>query len=220
MTQLTGRDPNIVYGDFLTTTNNGQGLTTTLENLQDGFGNNSPAQIATNAINFNRTGGRSFQLDGIPLTVSATILNQLGSSVVSGTLSPAQIYSMNGASIEVIGAFGAGSIIVINKFVATYNFSNEDYSDGGDIYLQYSQPGASSNGRSASKTIPNGFLTDSGDDSLIISADGDIGGSDILSTTFVNNSPVCITNSTEPFGNVLANGTLSYYIFYNVINLS
>lgn len=220
MTQLTNLSPAASYGDLLTTTNNGQGLTTTLQNLQDGLGNNSPVQIATNAINFNRSGGRSFQLDGIPLTVSATTLNLLGPSIASGTLNPAQIYSMNGASVEVIGAPGPNSAIVISKFVAVYNFSNEDYSDGGNIYLQYSPAGAAAGDEKASGNITADFLTDSGDSSLIISVEGEIGGVDISQLASIKNSPVCLTNGTAPFGNVLANGTLGYYIFYNILNLS
>ena len=79
MTNLTTLLPGASYGDLLTTTNNGQGLTNVLNPLQDGLGNNSPVTIATNAINFNRAGGNTFQLDGIALTATATALNTIGS---------------------------------------------------------------------------------------------------------------------------------------------
>jgi hypothetical protein len=76
MTQLTNLAPAASYGDLLTTTNNGQGLTLVLENVQDGLGNNSPMQIATNAININRTGG-SFQLDGVAVIATSSNINSV-----------------------------------------------------------------------------------------------------------------------------------------------
>lgn len=77
MTQLTLLQIGASYGDVLTTTNNGQGLDSTLRNLQDGLGNNSPITIATNAVNFSRLGGQTFQLDNVALTATATALNNL-----------------------------------------------------------------------------------------------------------------------------------------------
>jgi len=86
MTQLTNLTYSAGYGDLLTTTNSGQGLTSVLANVQDGLGNNSPMQIATNAVNFSQSGS-TFQLSGIPLTVSATLINQTcqANPVFSGT---------------------------------------------------------------------------------------------------------------------------------------
>lgn len=77
MTQLTNLVIGASYGDVLTTTNSGQGLTTNLLPLQDGLGNNSPISIATNQVNFNRSGGSTFQLDGVPLVSLASIINQV-----------------------------------------------------------------------------------------------------------------------------------------------
>lgn len=77
MTLLTALLPEYSYGDLLTTTNSGHGLTTTLNLLQDGLGNNSTVTIATNAINFNRTGGNTFQLDSIPLLATSTNINSV-----------------------------------------------------------------------------------------------------------------------------------------------
>lgn len=77
MTSLTNQLPEYTYPDLLTTTNSGQGLTTVLKNLQDGIGNNSTVQIATNAINFNRTGGNSFQLDGTAITPLGVNINSV-----------------------------------------------------------------------------------------------------------------------------------------------
>jgi len=73
MTQLTNQTPASTYGDLLTTTNGGNGLTNVLQNVQDGFGNNSPMQIATNAVNFL---AGSLQLASVAITTSATNINQ------------------------------------------------------------------------------------------------------------------------------------------------
>jgi hypothetical protein len=74
MTQLTNLTYSAGYGDLLTTTNNGNGLTAVLANVQDGLGNNSPMQIATISVNFNR-GGNTFELDGTPITAAAADIN-------------------------------------------------------------------------------------------------------------------------------------------------
>lgn len=83
MTNLTNYTPAASYPDLLTTTNNGQGLTTTLEPVQDGLGNSSPMQIATNAVNFTRA-GNTFQLDGVALTATSAELNSLASGSTPG----------------------------------------------------------------------------------------------------------------------------------------
>lgn len=77
MTQLTNTSFTSTYGDLLTTTNQGQGLSNVLQQLQDGLGNASPISISTIAVNFNRTAGQTFQLDGIPITASATNINSV-----------------------------------------------------------------------------------------------------------------------------------------------
>lgn len=77
MTQLTNQALQSVYGDLLTTTNGGQGLSPVLQQLQDGFGNASTITIATNSINFNRQGGNTFRLDNIPITAAAVDINSV-----------------------------------------------------------------------------------------------------------------------------------------------
>jgi hypothetical protein len=77
MSSLTGQPIYQYYGDLLTTTNSGAGLSTTLQPLQDGLGNSSTVQIATNAINFSRANGSTFQLDGVNLTATATSINDV-----------------------------------------------------------------------------------------------------------------------------------------------
>lgn len=64
------------YGDLITTTNGGQGLSTVLEYLQDGLGHSSPLQLATNAFNIDRNVG-TFQLDGTAVTAQAIYINEV-----------------------------------------------------------------------------------------------------------------------------------------------
>ena len=80
MTNLTNLAIQSGYGDLLTTTNNGQGLINVLQQLQDGFGNASPITIATNAVNFNRQDGNTFQLDGVALTAPSANINSICTS--------------------------------------------------------------------------------------------------------------------------------------------
>jgi len=49
---MTGLFPQDTYGDQLTTTNGGMGLSNTLQPLQDGLGNSSSIQIAQGATQF------------------------------------------------------------------------------------------------------------------------------------------------------------------------
>lgn len=82
MTNLTNQLPEYTYGDILSTTNTGHGLDTILRNLQDGLGNNSTVTISTIGINFNRSGGNTFQLDGSNLTASAAALNAAAAGAI------------------------------------------------------------------------------------------------------------------------------------------
>lgn len=60
MTNLTNLVPLRSFGDLLTTTNGGNGLTPDLANLQDGYGNNSSIQISTDATKFTNILGIPF----------------------------------------------------------------------------------------------------------------------------------------------------------------
>lgn len=87
MSSLTNQPIYQYYGDILTTTNGGNGLSITLEPVQDGLGQSSPMEISLDAVNFIRTSGDSFQLDGIDLTASATDINSVakGNPILPGT---------------------------------------------------------------------------------------------------------------------------------------
>jgi hypothetical protein len=77
MTNLTNKALQSVYGDLVTVNNDGQGLVQQLSSVQDGFGNSSPMSLSSDAVNFNRQGGNSFQLDGEALTASADSINEV-----------------------------------------------------------------------------------------------------------------------------------------------
>lgn len=94
MTDVTNINFATFYPDWLTLGNDdnpGLGLTPegTLKNVQDGNGINSPMQIATNAVNFSRTGGNTFKLDGDELTADAINLNSITSELPDFTFSTA-----------------------------------------------------------------------------------------------------------------------------------
>ena len=97
MTQLTNLIIGASYGDVLTTTNSGQGLTTNLLPLQDGLGNSSTITIATDKINFSRGGGSEFQLDGVALISLSSIINQV--------CAPNPVLPGNGGVILPMGTF-------------------------------------------------------------------------------------------------------------------
>lgn len=77
MTNLVNQNPNVIYGDLLTTTNQGQGLDAVLRQVQDGKGDASTMLISTGGVNFLRGGAQGFQLDGIQLTATSTLINSL-----------------------------------------------------------------------------------------------------------------------------------------------
>lgn len=111
MTQLTNQTPASTYGDLLTTTNGGNGLSNVLQNVQDGFGNNSPMQIAMNAVNFVRSTG-SFEIDGVAITASAANINSVTQTnpVFPGTYVVMPSHSTAGRPIgPVAGTMGFNS---------------------------------------------------------------------------------------------------------------
>lgn len=97
MTNLSGPSTSIssTFGDLLTTTNNGGGLTATLEPVQDGFGNTSAIELSTEA--FNVTG--ELQISGTALTVTADEINAIadpGGSVFNQAVTFNESVLLNG----------------------------------------------------------------------------------------------------------------------------
>ena len=217
MTNLTNQYPNSTYGDLLTTTNNGQGLTTTLEPLQDGLGNNSTVTIATNAINFNRSSGNTFQLDGVALTASAQNLNIAGGTnafiplVATGTLSAAQILSLNTNPVTVINAPGVGFAIVVSSYTLNYIYGGIQYQSGGSIKLSYSSLGKPS---VFSDSVPPNLSSDSGN----VVYTQYPSASTLFSSGFYANESVVFTNDTTNY--TTGNGTANYSIIYQILPIA
>jgi hypothetical protein len=82
MTTFTNKNINELYGDWLTTTNAGAGLSNSLQPVQDALGNSSPMKIALSSVDFSRT-GKTFSFDGVNFTGDINILNNIGSSPYS-----------------------------------------------------------------------------------------------------------------------------------------
>jgi trimeric autotransporter adhesin len=71
MAGLTGKQIAESYKDLLQLDNSNGGLTATTRNVKDGNGTASPLQLSNSAVNINGT----FQLSGVTLTASASVLN-------------------------------------------------------------------------------------------------------------------------------------------------
>jgi hypothetical protein len=215
MTSFVNQYPNNTFGDILTTTNSGQGLTTTLQPLQDALGNNSTVTIAKNAINFNRMGGNVFQLDGSPLTASASILNNIaggpaatGFFVSSGVLTATQIQNMHVTPVAIIPAPGAGLAIVVRELVLNYVFGTVAYADGGEIALYYAGTQLAFNpvaGTSLAGLTANSLCSAYNSFTL-----------DMFNSNTAINQPVTI-QSTVPY--ITGDGILKYAAWYTVMQV-
>lgn len=125
MTNLAQQDlsPSSSFGDILTTTNMGAGLSVILKPLQDGFGTNSSVTIASNAINFSTQGGNSLQINGVALTASAANLNSLAQTtgnvlIVDTVGTPATpvgggVLFVNAGALKYIGSSGTVTTIAV-----------------------------------------------------------------------------------------------------------
>jgi hypothetical protein len=108
--------PAATYGDLLNVNTEGQGLDTTLSQVQDGFGNLTLLSISTIALNIDRSIGQ-FQLDGVALTASAATLNTLSFVGDAGYLLSSANSSLANSSILTAGSgisitAGGGTTII------------------------------------------------------------------------------------------------------------
>lgn len=87
MTDLTNRTMAAIYGDFVTFSNVGQGVSNQLNNIQDGRGSPTAIQLSTNALNVNG----SLLVNGLPVVSSTlpTVVSQLAADPVA---TPGGIY--------------------------------------------------------------------------------------------------------------------------------
>lgn len=87
MTNLTNYPIYEGYGDIFTTTNNGNGFSLDLAPMQDAKGHPTTMSMSMIAVNFDRSGDNSFQLDGAELLATAININSVAKEnpVLPGT---------------------------------------------------------------------------------------------------------------------------------------
>lgn len=112
MSNMSGLPMPDTYKDVLTLTNNYQGLGTGLTAVQDAAGNSSPMQIALQSVNFTRTDGNTFQLDGEALTASAVDIDNAANGnipVINGVLSVGSVLITDALKCGIAEVFFADS---------------------------------------------------------------------------------------------------------------
>lgn len=206
MTNLTNVSPASVYGDIITCTNNGGGLSSSLQNIQDGLGNNSAIQLSTTT--FNVTG--TFQVGGV--TFAPTL------QYTSGNLNITAIQGMNAASVQVIAAPASGFMNIIQSFAIELIYGGSAAANGGAIYLQYGTGAANAHYATPIAGIPAAFVTGTTVNAAIATT-GQINATTGLATSICGNSIICITNASGAF---TGGGTssINYYITYITVPIT
>lgn len=202
MTVLTNLSPAASYGDLLTCNNSGQGLINSLQQIQDGFGNPSALQLATNIVNVAGT-----------LQINGTALTAFNSSVTT-TLNSGAITTLYNTPVQVLPAPGAGLTYVVFGFSVNYLYNAAVYANGGNIVLTY---GSVPHGTSAVITngIPATALA-----SAVNSFSYAVGtGSTVALAppTYVNTA-VFVTNQTQLFTTAGGTGQANVTVYYQVLN--
>lgn len=211
MTTLTNYSPASSYGDLLTTTNDGGGLTDTLSPVQDGFGNNSAIQLSKTTINIVGSGG--LQVNGVDLT--PTIVT------VSAAAAAASINGMFASPVPILASPGAGSMIVIHRFtLEIVSTLATPFLLGGNVYLQYGATGASTNYATSSTAIPNTFIQQAANRAISVSGQiNDIGAvTPGLATSVAANAAVTLTNAGVPF--TTGTGSIRYTVWYSIMSIA
>jgi hypothetical protein len=201
MTALTNLSPAASYGDLITCTNNGQGLTNILQNIQDGFGNNSAIQLSTTTLNIIGSGG--LQINGNSFVPIASL---------PVTLTSTNIKSMYATPVPVLAAPGAALTYVIYGFSINYSYSTAAYTGGGNITLQF--------GSTAEAAA--GVMTDSISSAIFGSSNsfGYAAGNGVIlsgSQAYINTG-VYISNASGAFTGSTAAGTAALTIYYQTVS--
>ena len=116
MTTLTGKQIANTYKQLLQVGSDNIGLTTTLQDVQDGDSNNSALQLSNSTVNINGL----FGLNGVILTVGASTLNALTSSVVNITTgNNTVLFTQAGVSVSTAST---SLTAVVNPCSISFNF--------------------------------------------------------------------------------------------------
>jgi hypothetical protein len=209
MTALTNLSPAASYGDLITCTNNGQGLTASLQPIQDGLGTNSAISLSTTTLSVTGTGG---------LVVGS------GGLVVNGaTISPASSVTIAIAATDITGIYGTPKVILaapganfayqIFGFAINYTFGTAAYTGGGNVTLQYG----------ATVHAGAGVITNTIASTIFTSATNTYGyatgsGVVVTGTEAYVNTAVYVSNASGAFVNPgTATGTANLTVYYQIV---
>lgn len=141
-------------------------------------------------------------------TVPAT-----GFLYATGNLTAANIQGMSANGVQLLGAPGAGNLIVVQRATLNAAYAGALFAAGGEIYLQYGVAGNST--IEATSGINAAFLT-----ATMANKSVNTFGSDdfVLSTALQGiNQPISITNAGVPFTGG-GTTTVTWHIWYSIIS--
>lgn len=101
--------PQDMYGDTLIIGATNDGLAPAVVTpVGDGLGNNSPLELSQTVVNFDRSSGKSWELDGVAVTATAAQINAAGSTTLS-----VRVVTAAGS----VTTTSADDVVIINKTV-------------------------------------------------------------------------------------------------------
>lgn len=200
MTALTNLSPAASYGDLITCTNNGQGLTASLQNIQDGLGNNSAIQLSTTTLNVVGTGGLQINGSGFVPTTSLTV-----------PLTSTNILNMYATPVLVLAAPGAALTYQVYGFAINYTYSTAAYAAGGNVTLQFGNTAHAAAGV-MTNTMANTVFNSATNTYAYATGSGVI----VTGTQAYINTALYISNASGAF--TTGSGTASLTIYYQVIS--
>ncbi len=169
----------------------------------------STASPNIRAGNITSTGGTVTVTNGsgnINLEAMSFLIN-------SGTITSTAFKAIRTTPVVAIPAPPAGSAIIVNRFVAKFNYGgNNAFVGGGTLNLYYNNTA----GAIIASNISASFYTGTVDDLYASSSSfgpGNIG-------NIVEGLPVVIsTSSTDPTGNAANDNSFSWQIFYTIVTM-
>ena len=153
------------------------------------------------------------QTSGSGVTIDGVLLKDGGVSSTSGiteyarivNLTSANLLAMNGTPVEVVPAYGAGTVVCFKSAILIYDDQGTDYANGGAISINYAS------GAAQSSTLASTFLSSNGDKVWNLEKLNAANG-----LTQLVNTGLVITNASAPF--ITGTGICRLHIFYTVHN--
>lgn len=158
-------------------------------------------------------GGTTTILNAVTLPAGVMILdnrtgNPSASITVTATLTNAQILALNSTPIQLVGAYGSGTLIIVNSMILENLNTGTAYTSGGAIGAYY---GTTNQTYPASATVASTFLTSPTAKALAICGPGF---ADDLAADCLN-AAVSISNASGNFAT--GTGTLKVILNYTVV---